>query len=381
MKLVMTLVVRDEDDVLEANLDYHLRQGVDFVIATDHDSEDGTSDILERYAREGYLHLIRETGEEFTQDRWLTHMARMAATEFDADWVIGNDADEFWWPVTGTLKEVFAEIPQEFHVLSAPRPEFLARPGDSSFFADRMVVREVLSRRGPKIAHRALPNVRIEAFGSHSVKLEGSDPCAVKGYSPVLPGVPYWPVRVFHFPLRSYEQFEKRVRNRMRTKLRGRYGRTGERLEGRKASELYRAYREGSLAEIYARRVVDDRALDAGIREGRLTVDRRLQRFFAERREPGGRPASADLPTAGVIELSFGGTASLTPPQADAVETQVDMVQALERRMTKVGCRAERLDARLSAIEGSRWWRLGRGVFRPLVALASVRRRLGSGAE
>ena len=46
MRIVMTLVVRDEVDIVEAWLAYHLARGVDLVIATDHRSIDGTTDIL-----------------------------------------------------------------------------------------------------------------------------------------------------------------------------------------------------------------------------------------------------------------------------------------------------------------------------------------------
>jgi hypothetical protein len=46
MKLVMTLLVRNEADIIEANLDYHLAQGVDFVIVTDHGSSDETVELL-----------------------------------------------------------------------------------------------------------------------------------------------------------------------------------------------------------------------------------------------------------------------------------------------------------------------------------------------
>src|ERR1039458_1887987 len=63
MKLVMTLLVRNEADIIEANLEYHLAQGVDFVIVTDHGSEDGTSEILREYERMGVAKVIRDEEE------------------------------------------------------------------------------------------------------------------------------------------------------------------------------------------------------------------------------------------------------------------------------------------------------------------------------
>ena len=55
MKLVMTLLVRNEADIVDAQIAFHLHAGVDFVIATDNRSEDGTTEILERYERAGVL--------------------------------------------------------------------------------------------------------------------------------------------------------------------------------------------------------------------------------------------------------------------------------------------------------------------------------------
>ena len=51
MKLVMTLLVRNEADIVDAQIAFHLNAGVDFVIATDNRSNDGTTEILERYER------------------------------------------------------------------------------------------------------------------------------------------------------------------------------------------------------------------------------------------------------------------------------------------------------------------------------------------
>src|SRR4051795_8731324 len=103
MRLVMTLKVRDEADVIEDNLRYHRALGVDFFVVTDNASVDGTSEILERYASAGLAHVTRiETGTlRDDEESWTTQMARRAANEFEADWIFHNDADELWWPLHG----------------------------------------------------------------------------------------------------------------------------------------------------------------------------------------------------------------------------------------------------------------------------------------
>ena len=65
MTLVMTLLARDEIDIVEQWLEFHLNAGADLVIATDNRSADGTTEVLERYARAGHVHLIREPGRTF----------------------------------------------------------------------------------------------------------------------------------------------------------------------------------------------------------------------------------------------------------------------------------------------------------------------------
>src|SRR6476620_8710719 len=131
MKLVMTLLARDEADIVDAQLEYHLNAGVDFVIATDNLSQDGTTEILESYAKTGQLHLIREGGRYLQQAEWITRMGRLAATEFGADWVIHSDADEFWWPRGDSLKEVLDSIPSRYGIVRALLRHFVPRPDDN----------------------------------------------------------------------------------------------------------------------------------------------------------------------------------------------------------------------------------------------------------
>ena len=100
MRLVMTLKVRDEADIIEDNLRFHRAMGVDFFVVTDNGSVDGTSEILDRYVSAGLAHVIQEptSGLRSNEMDWTTRMARLAASEYGADWVFNNDADEFWCP-------------------------------------------------------------------------------------------------------------------------------------------------------------------------------------------------------------------------------------------------------------------------------------------
>lgn len=102
MKLVLTLVVRNEEGIIKANIDYHLSAGVDFVMVIDHNSQDRTMDIVRDYERQGYASVQSELDPGYYQGRWSTEMARVAFERHGADW---GDADEFWWVENGnTLK-------------------------------------------------------------------------------------------------------------------------------------------------------------------------------------------------------------------------------------------------------------------------------------
>lgn len=110
MKLAMALVVRDEADILRANLTYHFAKGVDHVFVIDNGSVDGTVEILETYARDGRLTLEHEPADRFEHGAWFTRLAHRAREDFGADWIIPNDADEFWRPAAGDLKTTLAGL-------------------------------------------------------------------------------------------------------------------------------------------------------------------------------------------------------------------------------------------------------------------------------
>jgi len=217
MKIVMTLLVRDEIDVVAANLEHHYAAGVSHVVATDNTSVDGTAELLQRYADLGVLTLLHEAATDYQQDVWVTRMARRAAAEFDADWVINADADEFLWPTAADgmpvagpeidLAAALATIPEGRGSVTVRRHNLVAGPGARGSWPYRLRLRDTqaLSERGtpigPKSVHRGDPQVDV-AFGNHS------------STGPLLgPPADSRPFVMLHAPDRSFEQFERKIAN------------------------------------------------------------------------------------------------------------------------------------------------------------------------
>ena len=321
--------------MIDANIAYHLGAGVDFVVATDNGSTDGTLEILERYEREGVLHLIREPSTDFRQGEWVTRMARLAADR-GADWVINADADEFWWPRAGNLKEVLERLPERYGIVHGVWRPFVARPDDGSHFAERMTVRLSMQaaindptnpfRPARKAMHRAHPNVRVRD-GNHDV--EGTPLVKLQGW---------YPLEVFHLPLRSRAQVETKYAGGARRGLR--FVPDEDRLDAA-ADPL----------------VVDEVELQRGLAENLLVEDTRLR--DALRTLAGASPLPEQVefrrevltfPRPSVVDDALFAVEAAVVSQADDVRVR-RQVDDLERRVqtleAQVGARAQRLVERL----------------------------------
>jgi hypothetical protein len=323
MKLVMTLLVRDEVDVIDTHLAYHLNAGIDFVVATDHRSRDGTTEILDSYRRDGHLRLIRMDDEWIRQSEWVTRMARLAASEHDAEWVINSDADEFWCSLHGSLKDVLSTVPAKYGAVSAFSHFFVPRAGDGPF-AERMTVRlaSVAPVNDPatpfrpvaKAAHRAHRAVVVEQ-GNHAVSAPGLRP--LRGW---------FPIDVLHFPIRSREQIARKHENTVtawRENLRGDLARARVGL------------RRGQGEAFFERLALPEQEVERGLASGLLVRDVRLRDALAslEDRSSSGRTQAPDGHHGRSLDVSFGALL-----EADEVR--------LQRRLDEIASRVDRLERR-----------------------------------
>ena len=203
--IVMTLLVRDEADIVAANLEYHLSQGVTHIIATDNHSQDGTTEILREYENRGDLTYIRENTLNHDQAKWVTRMAHLAFRMFPNSIVFHVDTDEFWWPKSGDLSSALMQAFQDqTRIANVSRVNYLGpnlKPLQEPFF-ERCCYRQThptnaLGNPLPgKICHRASANIQID-HGNHNAR-----EADVASHQKQLNDI-----EVLHFPNRSIKQF------------------------------------------------------------------------------------------------------------------------------------------------------------------------------
>ena len=366
MRLAMTILVRDAEDLIETNLRYHKAQGVDLFLIGDNGSTDRTLEILEPYREAGLVELFHIEGD--ARHAWSAGRTMLArkAYELGADWVVHDDHDEFWWPLTGTLKEALEAIPERFGLVSAPRTEFIARPGEE-FWPERLTVREARFRRPPKIVHRTHPQVRIRQ--PHPVDIwidHGTSPRDGLVGRPVrrareahsesteleLLLAPSFSIGVLHFPVRSLEQY---------TRLVGLAVANGDLGRDEDTRRVRDAYRAGRLEDIYREMAFEEDEIAGGIDTGNLAEDTGFRDYLRACPDPlSGEEGPGPLSEALGWSQEHRERA-LAELEADGMYTLSRYLQTIAyRRLSDRQLRAEARGAqeRLEEIEATRWWRM-----------------------
>jgi hypothetical protein len=235
--------------------------------------------------------------------------------------VINADADEFWWPRAGNLKEALERLPGRYGVVHGVWRPFVPRPDDGTHFAERMTTRLSMQaaindptnpfRPARKATHRAHPGIQVRD-GNHDV--EGTPLVTLHGW---------YPLEVFHLPLRSREQIETKYAGGARRGLR--FVPDEDRMNAA-ADPL----------------VVDDAELERGLRENVLVEDTRLRdalRTLAGTEQLSAKPEFSrellSFPRPSVVDDALFAVEAAVVAQADEIR-QRRQVDDLERRLQDV---------------------------------------------
>lgn len=191
IKIVATILAKDEEDIIGANIEHHVGQGVTHFIVTNNRSKDRTAEIASRYPE--VVEVIDEPDDTHHQSKWVTRMAR-AACKLDPDWIVHLDADELWCGLTQLRHAKGKYVGSTKMFLHPPVG------GDFDLHAMRHYLdfENIPGLPGEcKVAHRPDPDIEI-THGNHGFV----------GDPPVEFTKEVWR---HHYPVRSYGQFVRKT--------------------------------------------------------------------------------------------------------------------------------------------------------------------------
>lgn len=222
-RLVMTILCRNEVDIIESNIRTHAQLGVDAFVVMDNGSTDGTREILTQLENEFQLHIIDQPSQTYQQAKWMKQLAIYARDRLQANWVISNDADEFWIPQDSnkTLKDYLnhkdsvVTIKRHNMVLT----EEAIKPGYHFSQARYFVKYPICYDKQAQIHDSNIsmlfvpisPKVIVNPNGF--IKISGGNHRAKHIAKPFTARVESG-IKVYHYPIRSWKQFEANIKHR-----------------------------------------------------------------------------------------------------------------------------------------------------------------------
>lgn len=189
IKIIATILAKNEEDIIASTIEHHLKQGVYKIIFTDNGSTDQTKNIVSKYPE--VVEIIDETGEDHNQSVWVTRMAQIAC-KLNPDWIVHLDADEHWMGLM-KLADIKEKVAGCERMYLHPPVDWKFDINDSRFYLD---FDHLPIPQECKIAHRPDPNIII-GHGNHNV-LTKHDIKYTKD------------IWRHHYPIRSFNQWKRK---------------------------------------------------------------------------------------------------------------------------------------------------------------------------
>lgn len=251
-KVIATLLVRDEEEIVLENIDHHIKHGVDAFIVTTHRSTDRTPELIKDHPN--ILAIINEEDPVYNQHVWVTRMAKLAFS-YKPAWVLHIDADEMWYGLEKLQSESIFD--KYGTIISSNTQIHIAleglKYGYGSFKCSDMPYYVPHVPPPPKVIHRPCANVRV-GQGNHWVH-------GVAG-----PKITTKDIVIHHYPIRSYKHFEKKAVDGGK----GYENFKGARVTGGHWKTWYDIYKRGELPALYRSMVSTQEMVQAGLKSGSI---------------------------------------------------------------------------------------------------------------
>lgn len=202
--IIATYVVKDDHDILEQGIVHHLENGVDAFIVTEHNSCSASKSILDKYDQY-IIERIKIYEHANMQNDWVEKMMTIA-NKSKPDWIFHSDCDELWYGLDSLYKSNAVDVlrtkwvrnylPYSYDQFNVDDAVYYEQTGlGRSWFDNCYEMR--------KVVHRPITGLKI-TLGNHIVVKSDGEKLLYKD-------APMCNVWIKHYPVRTYNQFVRKV--------------------------------------------------------------------------------------------------------------------------------------------------------------------------
>jgi hypothetical protein len=287
-KIVLAVHVLDNADILKEYLEWYASLGVDFVVANDWGSTDGSRDILDDFAKKKFLQWRPQNNKRMTDWNPSDELASIARDQHGAGWIMLFDTDEFLTVDRSDLKGVLAAVARDVTALRVNCLNMtgsIPNPGENALRTLTLRIERTVQETHEQalsgdlpvpyifIGHPPKTIVRASTFvgygvGGHSATTNVGD------------GGEHSDLRILHFAIRGFAALQSKVRNTeawfaQNPQLTGTWGWHWRRW--------IRLSREGRLREDYEAQFVSPARAEELLHNGTCVRDEAIARFLKPR--------------------------------------------------------------------------------------------------